>query len=214
MMYSIPSVSLNISALCRNGVLLALLALLSACAGNQPTKSESREDKPVKLHMSRVFSPPIPVSPEIRADFSAAMDSAKSEEYEKAIKLLEKVIAQMPNNPVPYINLAMVYNKMQNLPLAEENLKKAIKIDPENPVANNEYALLYRKTGRFVEARQTYEKILEIYPDYRMARKNLGILCDIYMRDYECARKHYTIYSDLMPDDAAVKNWIADLKGR
>lgn len=202
MKYTSPWSTFNIDALCRNGMALALLALLVACAGNQLKKVDAQARQAVKL------------TPAARADFVVAMQSIKSVEYDKAIKLLNKVIAQSPNNPVPYINLALVYKKMQNLTLAEENLKLAIKIDPENPVANNEYALLYRKTGRFGEARQTYEKMLEKYPNFIMAHKNLGILCDLYMKDYECALKHYVVYSGAMPDDGAVKIWIADLRGR
>lgn len=151
---------------------------------------------------------------EMEADFLAAMQNIRLMQYEKAIKLLNKVIAQSPNSPVPYINLALNYEKMQNSALAEENLKLAIKIDPENPVANNEYALIYRKTGRFTEARQVYEKILARYPGFAMARKNLGILCDLYMKDYDCALKEYVTYSGFMPDDGAVKIWIADIQSR
>jgi tetratricopeptide (TPR) repeat protein len=151
---------------------------------------------------------------EIEADFSEAMQALKIVQYEKVIKLLNKIAEQSPNNPVPYVNLALVNEKMRNYTLAEENLKKAIKIDSGNPVANNEFALLYRRTGRFAEARQIYEKILEKYPNFIMARKNLGILCDIYMKDYQCALKHYVIYSGAMPDDGTVKIWIADLRGR
>ena len=203
MKYSCSNIICNIYAPCRIGILLVLLVSLAACAGNQSKRVEVQAGKQ-----------PVKVSPQAHADFLAAMQFIKSEEYEKAIKLLSKVIAQSPNNPVPYINLALVYKKTQNLTLAEENLKLAIKIEPENPVANNEYALLYRKTGRFTEARQVYEKILEKYPNFTMARKNLGILCDLYMRDYECALKHYVIYSGVMPDDGAVKIWIADIRSR
>lgn len=202
--------NINICALRRTGTMLLLSALLAACAGGQPEKVEIQAENPAAK-----------VSPKVRADFSAAMQAIKTSDYDKAVKLLNQVIAQSPDNPVPYINLAIVYIKAQKLTLSEEyltlaekNLKQAIKIDPENPVANNEYALLYRKTGRFAEARQIYERTLEKYPNFMIARRNLGILCDLYMKDYECALKHYVIYSSAMPDDKAVKIWIADLRGR
>lgn len=197
------SYSINNYLLCRTGTLLVLLAALTACSGNQPAKVEVQAGKQVAKASSGMH-----------ADFLVAMESIKSGKYEDAITLLDKVIAQSPKNPVPYINLALVYIKIEKLTLAEENLKLAIKIDPENPVANNEYAILYRKTGRFAEARQTYENILKKYPNFIMARKNLGILCDLYMNDKECALKQYTIYSGLMPDDGIVKIWIADIQGR
>ena len=183
-------------------MMLALLVPLAATAAEQPKKA-GQANKPGASAASL-----------IRADFSAAMASIKSEDYDQAITLLNKVIAQSPMNPVPYINLALVYRKLENLTLAEENLKLAIKLEPENPVANNEYALLFRKTGRFAEARQVYEKILERYPNFMMAHKNLGVLCDLYMRDYACALKHYEIYSGFMPEDDAVKIWIADIRER
>jgi tetratricopeptide (TPR) repeat protein len=182
--------------ICRKGMFLALLLSLTARAGDQPGTAD------------------VQASPKARADFAAAMQYIKAVEYEKAISLFNKVSAQSPNNPVPYIDLALVYRKMQNLTLAEENLKQAIKADPWNPVANNELALLYRKTGRFAEARKIYEKILDKYPNFAIAHKNLGILCDLYMNDNACALKHYEIYSSFMPNDAAARIWIADLKAR
>jgi tetratricopeptide (TPR) repeat protein len=224
----------NYYALCRAGMVLALFVPLAACVSSQPEKVAAQPEK-VKIQPEKVAVQPenqqvvqtnpqtnsqpnqivIPkASPRARAEFLAAMQSIKSVEYERTIKLLNKVIAQTPGNPVPYINLAIIYKRMQNWTLAEENLKLAIQIDPDNPVANNELALVYRKAGKFTEARGVYETILSKYPNFLIARKNLGILCDLYMRDYSCAVKNYVIYSDARPDDAPVKIWIADLKGR
>jgi tetratricopeptide (TPR) repeat protein len=212
MNYSYANIACNYHALCRIGMGLALFVPLAACVSNQPARVEAQPEKQQAIQIEPKIIPK--ANPKVRAEFLAAMQSIKSVEYERTIKLLNKVIAQSPGNPVPYINLAIVHKKMQNWTLAEENLKLAIQIDPGNPVANNELALVYRKTGRFTEARQVYETILAKYPNFLMARKNLGILCDLYMRDYSCALKNYVIYSDAKPDDAPVKIWIADLKGR
>lgn len=193
---SLPALKLTL-------ILLIVFAMLSGCASNRPDRIESQANK-------QEFK----ANPKTRAEFAVAMQFIKTADYDKAIRHLNHVVVQAPNNPVPYINLAIAYKKMQNLKLAEENLKAAIKLDPWNPVANNEYALLYRKTGRFSEARQVYENLLDKYPKFTMAHKNLGILCDIYMRDYPCAIKHYESYSGATPDDGAVKIWIADLRNR
>lgn len=210
----------NCYALCRAGMALALLVTLAACVSNQPEKVAVQPERQQVVQANPQTNPQanqktIPkASPKARAEFLAAMQSIKSVEYVRTIKLLNKVVAQTPGNPVPYINLAIVHKKLQNWALTEENLKLAIQIDPDNPVANNELALVYRKTGRFTEAREVYEAILAKYPNFLVARKNLGILCDLYMRDYLCAVKNYVIYSDARPDDAPVKIWIAELKGR
>ena len=52
------------------------------------------------------------------------------------------------------------------------------------------------------------------FPDYLPARRNLGILCDLYLNDPACALKQFEIYSEAMPGDAQVKIWIAELRMR
>lgn len=169
---------------------------------------------PVKEKTKAAPRAAIPVTPEARADFDAAMALINAEQYEKGIEMLDKVVEKSQKHPVPYINLAIAHAKLGNLKEAEENLKVALNLEPDNPVANNEYGLLYRKTGRFSEARQHYEQLLEKYPYYPMVHKNLGILCDIYLRDYECALREYEFYSEAMPDDKNAKIWIADVQRR
>lgn len=182
---------------------LTLSVLMLGCATEQPKKVEARSASPVVV-----------LTAEARADFDAAMAYIKAEEYEKGIELLNKVVKAAPNNAVPNINLALVYKKQGKLKPAEDSLKLALAAEPDNPVAHNEFALLYRKTGRFKEALGLYERILEKHPNFMMVHKNSGILCDLYMKDYMCALKHYVIYSDAMQDDKTVKIWIADLQKR
>ena len=55
---------------------------------------------------------------------------------------------------------------------------------------------------------------LASFPDYLPIHKNLGILCDLYLNDPECALKQFEIYSERMPADAQVKIWIAEVRTR
>ena len=112
------------------------------------------------------------------------------------------------------INRAIAQAKLGNLKLAENDLKHALELEPGHPVANNEYGLLYRRTGRFSEARQLYENLLVKYPYYPLVHKNLGILCDLYLRDYKCALREYEIYSSADPEDKTIKIWITDVQRR
>jgi len=147
-------------------------------------------------------------------DFQRAVAMLNEGHYDQAVVLLEKVIQQSPGVTAPYIDLAIAYRHLDNLEKSEANLKTALDLVPEHPAACNEYGLLYRKTGRFVEARAMYEKALAGFPEYYPVHRNLGILCDIYLNDLECALEHYEIYSRARPEDEQVQLWIADLRKR
>ena len=147
-------------------------------------------------------------------DFDQAVVMMQAGDYNAASSLLEKVVAQGPGVTAPYINLAIANRHNGQPEQAEESLKTALQLIPAHPVASNEYGLLLRKAGRFAEARTIYEKALSTFPDYSPAHKNLGILCDLYLKDLKCALEHYEIYSMAVPKDEQVKLWVADLRGR
>jgi Tfp pilus assembly protein PilF len=149
-----------------------------------------------------------------RADFDHASAMIKEAKYDKAIELLEKVIAQSPGMTAPHINVAIAYRKINKPEQAERHLKKALEFIPGHPVASNEYGLLLRTAGRFAESRQMYEKSLAAFPEYHPIHKNLAILCDLYLKDSTCAVKHYEIYGKAMPRDQQVNLWLADLQTR
>lgn len=193
-------------------LLAAALALaMAACTTSLP-KDEVRPEVKVTAGTGPLENANI--DSEVRTDFDTALDLLKSEKYDRGMELITRVIQRAPGSTAPYINLAIAQQSTGKLDAAEENLKKALAIDPDHPVANNEYGILYRRTGRFAEARKTYERVLNKYPAFIPARKNLAILCDLYMNDFDCALKNYQMVGDASPGDKAVQTWITDVKTR
>lgn len=147
-------------------------------------------------------------------DFEQAVERMREQDYAKAIELLEKVIKQSPGVTAPYLNLAICLERTGKHGQAEQHLKTAMALIPDHPAASSEYGLLLRKTGRFAEARAVYEQALATFPEYLPLRRNLGILCDLYLNDPACALAQYEIYSEAKPEDEPVKIWLAELRLR
>ncbi|MCK4706678.1 MAG: tetratricopeptide repeat protein [Gammaproteobacteria bacterium] len=154
------------------------------------------------------------VRPEVKVDFEKAVKLLQEKDYERGIRLLNRVAERSEKSIAPQINLGIAYRITGDMKLAEKSLSKALEINPIHPVANNEMAVVYRKTGRFAEARRSYERILERFTAFLPARKNLGILCDLYIHDLSCAMANYEIYNKADPGDKTVVMWIADLRIR
>ena len=182
-------------------IVMCLFAVFSGCA-TQPGTSSA-----IKNH-------DIAVSSDVQKTFDQALQFLQQEQYDDAIKLLNSVVDREKRLTAPYINLAMAYRQKGNDKQAEDNLLKALAIDNTQPIASNELGIIYRKQGRFADAKKVYVTALSEYPDYLPVIKNLGILCDIYMRDPQCALEQFEKYQQQVPDDKTIKVWIADLKAR
>lgn len=192
-------------------LVFVLLIFATGCATNSGVQST---DKSQEIQENINITENYNVDDEIRDEFDKAVALMKEGKYDEAIMLLRAVTGKVGKLSGPFINLAIAYSRTDQLDKAEENLLKALKLNKSHPVANNELALIYRRTGRFKEARKIYENILQQYPNFLPARKNFGILCDLYLRDLDCALQQYEAYLEILPDDKNVKIWVADLKNR
>ena len=219
-----------------NALLMVIGLVLAGCAV-APVKDKAEPvSVPVKSGAAALPAPAQPAGPSVarfsdgregfviteaatmdgqsRAAFDQAIALIKDAQFDQAIQRLEKVVAQPSAVTAPYINLAIAYGKVNKPELAEQQLKKALELVPGHPVASNEYGLLLRKAGRFAESRQVFERSIALFPEYVPTHKNLGILCDLYLKDYACAIEQYESYGRAMPRDEKVKLWIADLETR
>jgi tetratricopeptide (TPR) repeat protein len=119
-----------------------------------------------------------------------------------------------PESTAAQINVAIAYARNGDLDGAEASLNKALESDPKQPRTYNELGIVQRRKGEFAKARASYEAALTQSADFQYAHRNLAILCDLYIGDYKCAMEHYEAYNRIVPDDAEVVKWIADLRSR
>ncbi|NOQ87436.1 MAG: tetratricopeptide repeat protein [Gammaproteobacteria bacterium] len=191
----------------RRYLVCLLTVFLFACTGG-----EVKRDASVALMSKKLDY--VDIDSDVELDFKNAASLMQEGNYAQAIPVLNTVIDREKRLPAPYVNIAIAYNEIGDTKAAEENLISALKLDIGHPVANNELGLLYRKKGKFKSARVAYENAIKDHPEYLPAIKNLGVLCDLYMHDYDCALQQFEEYLELEPGDKTVAIWVADVKRR
>ena len=61
-----------------------------------------------------------------------------------------------------------------------------------------------REMSRIAAAIESYEKALDLYDDFHFARKNLAIVCDLFLGDAACALENYERYAQSVPGNEQV----------
>jgi len=150
----------------------------------------------------------------VRSDFDAALSSIEDGDVAAGIERLVEVTEAAPRLVAAHLNLGVAYRLGDEFEQSESSLRRAIELSPRHPGAHNELGITLRRQGRFDEARESYERALSLAPQFHPARRNLAILCDLFLADASCALEHYEQYAAEVPNDDKVGIWIADLRNR
>ncbi len=198
-----------------------LALVMAGCAttsGPGRTKTSEPVAQPAQIDVTEsvgfTITEEVRISAATRADYERALSLLERGERDAGIELLRQIVADAPEVSAPRIDLGIALHRGGDLGAAEAELALALEINPAHPIAHNELGIIYRKTGRFAEARRSYEAALDVYSGYHFARRNLAVLCDLYLGDLDCALENYEAYMQTVPGDDEATIWIADLKGR
>ncbi len=199
--------------ICRNVTFAMLCTALVACAATTPKPRPSARLE-IQEEVGFTITESVTVSDEVRQDYERSLVLLVQGQTKQGLAILESVVGRAPDVSGPRVDLGIAQHRAGDLAAAEEHLKKALALNPEHPVALNELGIVYRKGGRFDEARRQYERALAVYPAYHHAHRNLGVLCDLYLQDLECALSSYEAYTAMVPGDEQAAMWVADLRSR
>jgi len=191
---------------CGKLLLPLLLLALGGCAlqPNRPA-AESKAEAPAAPKLD----------PKLVAAFDEGLEHLRAERYQPAIETFQALTATAPELPGPWANLGIAYAGMGKDAEAIAALERALQAQPNHPVAANQLAILQRKSGRFEEARATYQALLAAHPQFALAHLNLGVLCDLYLQDLDCAVSAFEQFQALQTEpDAEVEKWLIEVKRR
>jgi len=205
-------------------ILIASIAIIGAVmvgCNTTPTREASETGQaaePARIEIQEAVGFTIveeaPINDAVRLDYDRAQNLLVQGRYEDGIELLEKVAEAVPTLSAPHIDLGIAYHELGELEAAEAHLHTALAINPAHPLALNELGIVYRKTARFALARQSYQAALDVYPGFHYARRNLAVLCDLYLADLECAVENYEAYMATVDSDDEAAMWLKNARFR
>lgn len=188
---------------------IVISVFLTACAGNKPITVDPQQVA-MQEQQARIEKQK---QAQLLADFEMAVGKISEGELSTAKEILLSITGNTDKFSGPYVNLALIEEKQNNLKQAEALYLKAIEINPANLVAYNHLALLKRKEGQFQDALHYFKSGLKVQPDHPDLNYNAGVLYELYLQDFTKARQHYERYlkaSDNPDDD--VHKWLLALE--
>lgn len=204
------------------GLALALALVLGACSSGvkkEPSGTIAADGEHTEAPLEKIPNPYLQsgktAPPAATQAFAKAQAAMQAQRWRDASEVLQTLTETHPELSGPWVNLGIVHWQTGELAKAEASFNKALTINPLNNEAYNQLGVLLREQGRFQEALSVYQKALEVWPHAPATLRNLGILYDLYMGEFEKALAAYELALRLAEgDDIELQGWIIDLKRR
>lgn len=188
------------AAAVRQALVLALAAVLAACAGGpvgapQELRTASDTTSNEKLASIRL---------------QLASGYYQDRKYEVALDEVKQAIAAYPGYAEAYGMRGLIYAAMGQAALAESNFQRALELAPNNPDLANNYGSFLCQAGKHAQALRYFDAALNnrSYRSPISALVNAGN-CSLQMKNLELAERYLLNAMRLSPDLPAVNEGLA-----
>lgn len=108
--------------------------------------------------------------------YKKAIEGLKKGEFDSALKLLNDLIHEFPNNAEYTSERGVVYFHLKNKKMALADMDKAVELEPKKSYRYSSRAYIKGGFGKTEEAIEDYRIAIELDPDDAIAYNNLGLL--------------------------------------
>lgn len=105
-----------------------------------------------------------------------AQEFIKKEAYSKALKLLNKAIAEQPNNPNYYSHRGVTYFHLDHKKESLADMNKSVELEPDYGYRYASRAYIKSTMGDLMGAIEDYTKATELDPEDSVSFNNLGLM--------------------------------------
>ena len=167
---------------------------------NMPSQTISCSIRPASTQALAVKAPVTGDANELRRAATKALDQR---DYQTAVDLLKKTVAQEPKSEEDWFNLGRGYSGLNDSTNAIAAFRKQVEVNPYHKRAYDDLGLALESAGQDDDAIVAYRKQLDNIPLDRQARKRLGLVLLKLKRDKEAVSELERAAS-VPPEDMAL----------
>ncbi|KZY29520.1 MULTISPECIES: tetratricopeptide repeat protein [unclassified Oleiphilus] len=176
--------------------------------------STSKKIEPIQIEKpaSAIVKPILTEDDKIAYKQGLALIKEKS--YVEAEEIFKGLIDRYPTLAGAYVNLGLIRHSNRQLAEAEGYYQQALDINPKNVNALIQLSLISQDEGKFQDSERFLKSALAKDSNHPMVNYNLGVLYELYLRDYDQAIEHYQAYVKNAGEDdtKTVERWIKMLE--
>lgn len=202
-----------------------LVMALAGCSSLMKSGSDDTADQPEESQQPLAAETEAETGPDDSADadldaetkglFKHGLILLKSKRYDQALKHWIIMSERFPDYPGVWVNLGLSQYQTGDFEGSKSSIDQALVLNSEFCPAFQAMGPVARELGDFTLAEQSYSKAIQCSAPNPDLHYNLGILYDLYMRQYGKALLQYRTAQQLnKKEDPLLSIWIQDLDKR